>query len=396
MAMRKIPFDQLRSGMKFTKSLFDKNLNIILPAGKSLDDDKLKNMRINGIEYVETAGDLIDDEQPTEQTGKTGAGAKPAEEKKKILVDKETAKYIELYKEIATMLGYLYGRYRDNQGFDPDKIQKIANRLVNAVMVEKNLNSFINLINITARGDYLYSHLTNTSILSVVVGKHLGYSMAKLVSLAMGGMLFDIGMLKIPAYIIEKESKLSPEERNLINTHPVYSYQIISREFNLPVEIARIGLEHHERWDGTGYPRKIKGPDLSEMSRIVSIVDTYEAITKNRVYREKKESYDAMKEVLSEGSKRFDPELLKMFLNIMSVYPVGSYVRLNNNAIARVMASDPVSPFRPTVKIVIDEFGDKVEDGELIRLSKEKEIYIIKAVTSATITNPTGPTNEKA
>ena len=160
MAMRKIPFDQLRSGMKFTKSLFDKNLNIILPAGKSLDDDKLKNMRINGIEYVETAGDLIDDEQPTEQTGKTGAGAKPAEEKKKILVDKETAKYIELYKEIATMLGYLYGRYRDNQGFDPDKIQKIANRLVNAVMVEKNLNSFINLINITARGDYLYSHLT--------------------------------------------------------------------------------------------------------------------------------------------------------------------------------------------------------------------------------------------
>ena len=220
--------------------------------------------------------------------------------------------------------------------------------------------------------------------------------MAKLVSLAMGGMLFDIGMLKIPAYIIEKESKLSPEERNLINTHPVYSYQIISREFNLPVEIARIGLEHHERWDGTGYPRKIKGPDLSEMSRIVSIVDTYEAITKNRVYREKKESYDAMKEVLSEGSKRFDPELLKMFLNIMSVYPVGSYVRLNNNAIARVMASDPVSPFRPTVKIVIDEFGDKVEDGELIRLSKEKEIYIIKAVTSATITNPTGPTNEKA
>lgn len=366
--------------MKFTKSLFDKNLNIVLPAGKKLDEYVLKNLKVRNVEYVETAGELVEDE--TEEPA-----VESVKEKKKILVDKATARYLDLYKEMVTTLSFLYNRYKTGHLFDTDKLQQMANKMVNAIMTEKNLNVFINLVNITGKGDYLYNHAVNTTVLSILLGRKLGYSMVKLVNLGLAGLVFDIGMAKIPAYIIEKENKLTSEEFNQIKTHPIHSYQIISRELNLPVEIARVGLEHHERWDGSGYPRRIKGNEIGEMSRIVSIIDTYEALTKNRVYREKKDSYDAMRMVLGEGSKKFDPDILKVFLNMMSIYPVGSFVRLNNNAIARVTSADPVSPFRPTVKIIYDEFGDKIDDGEVIRLSKEKEVYIIQAIKSSQITD---------
>lgn len=380
MAMKKIPVDQLRTGMKFTKSLFDKNLNIVLPAGKQLDDYILKSLKIRNVEYVETAGELID-EEALKSAGKEDDSKKT--DKKKILVDKDTAKYIELYKELVATLSFLYNRYKTGYSFDTDKMQKMSNNLVSTIMTEKNSNVFINLVNITGKGDYLYNHAVNVAILAVMLGQRIGYSMVKLFNLASASLVFDIGMTKIPAYIIEKETKLTAEEFNQIKTHPIHSYQIITRELNLPVEIARVGLEHQERFDGSGYPRRIKSNEISEMSRIISIVDTYEALTKNRVYREKKDSYDAMKLVLSEGSKKFDPELLKAFLGMMSIYPVGSFVRLNTNAIAKVTSSDPVSPFRPTVKVIYDEFGDKVEDGEVIRLSKEKEVYIVKAINSS-------------
>ncbi len=379
MAMRKILVEQLRPGMKFTKSLFDGSLNIVLPAGKILDQYALKNLKTRNVEYVETAGDLLEETEPQ----KTAQTAEP--EKKKILVDKGTARHLEIYKEIISTLSYLYNRYKMGHTFETDKLQQTATKLVNAIMVEKNPNTFINLVNVTGKGDYLFHHILNTTILAVLLGKKLGYSMVKLVNVALAGMTFELGMIKIPAFIIEKETKLSSEERNQINTHPILSYQIITRDLNLPVEIARVGLEHHERWDGTGYPRHIKGNEISEVSRIISIIDTYEALTKNRVYREKRDSYDAMKHILSEGSKKFDPELLKNFLSMMSIYPVGSFVRLNNNAIAKVTAADPVSPFRPTVKIIYDEFGDKLEDGEQIKLSREKELYVVKALKSSVV-----------
>ncbi|NPV01349.1 MAG: HD-GYP domain-containing protein [Brevinematales bacterium] len=378
MPMKKIPLEQLKPGMKFTKSLFDKNLNIVLPAGKPLDDISIKNLKLRSLDFVETAGELVDETLQTK-----AAEGRELADKKKIKVDKDTARYLEIYKESVTTINALYGRYRSRQGFNVDEVQKLANKLVNTVMMEKNPNVFINLVNITGRGEYLFHHIVNVTLLGILLGQRIGYSMVKLVSLAMAGLLYDIGMTKIPAYIVEKEGKLSPEERNQINTHPIHSYQTISREFNLPTEIARVGLEHHEKWDGTGYPRKIKGNEISEMSRMLAIVDTYEALIKSRVYREKNESYDAMKLVVSEGSKRFDPDLLKVFLNMMSIYPVGGFVRLNNNAIAKVISADAVSPFRPTVKIVYDEFGDKIEDGEVIRLSKEKDIYIVGAVKTS-------------
>ena len=384
MPMRKIPIEDLRAGMVFTKSLFDTNLNIVLPAGGKLEEYAIKNMKVKGLLYLETAGDLVEakDVQNKPSSGASGSGSG---DKKKIIVDKDTAKYVDFYKEMIATISAMFNKYKTEKVFDADRIQKLSSKLVSTILIEKKLETFINITNIPTKGDYLANHIVNTTILSVLLGLKLGYSQIKLINLAMAAFLFDIGMTKIPLHITEKEGSLSAEEFNKIKTHPVHSYQTIAKELGLPIEVARVGLEHHEKFDGSGYPRQIRGAELSEMSRIVAIIDTYEAITKSRSYREGKDSYDAMKSVLGEGSKKLDPEILKVFLSMMSIYPVGSYVQLNTNAIAKVISADAVSPFRPSVKIAYDEFGDKAEDGEIIRLSKEKDLYIVKAVKSKQI-----------
>lgn len=397
MPMRKINIDELKPGMKFNKSLFDSNLNIVLPAGKILDDLVLRNLRARRIEYIETAGELIEDfDLPKIQDDKDKKiDFQPAAEKPKIVLDKETSRYIDFYKECIDTLSVLYNKYRNEQGADTDRFQALATKIVNTIMAEKRTEVFVNLVNIAGKGDYLAKHIVNAAILAVLLAQRLGYSMVKLFNLALAALVYDIGMLKIPAYITEKEGSLSSEEYNQIKTHPIYSYQTVAKELNLPIEIARVGLEHHEKFDGTGYPRRIKGLEMSEMSKIIAIIDNYEALTKDRVYRKGKDSYDAMKMVLGEGSKKLDPELLKVFLTMMSIYPVGCYVQLNTNAIAKVIAADPVSPFRPTVKIMRDEFGDEVDGGKVIRLSREKDTYIVKAIQSKDVakepkSEPTG------
>lgn len=383
--MKRIPLSDLRPGMVFDKSLFDNNYNIVLPARKPLDRATLGMLYNRGLSEVQTAGEIVEVVDESKIKASQPQPSTETDPHKKVVIDKEAAKHIEFYKNAIAKVNALYQKYKRGESLDANQFQQLAHEFVNTIMGEKKIEVWINLINAAGRGDYLSLHIVNTTILALLLGKKLGYSAVKLINLAMAALLFDIGMLKVPTYIVEKEEKLTPEEFNQIKTHPIYSYQVISRELNLPVEIARVGLEHHERFDGTGYPRRLKGQEISEMSRIMAIVDTYEAVTKNRSYREKKESYDAMRLILGEGSRKFDPDILKVFLSLMSVYPVGSYVQLNNKCIARVVASDSVSPFRPTVKIVRDEFGDTVENGEIIRLSKEPDLYIVKVVYSSEI-----------
>ena len=128
-------------------------------------------------------------------------------------------------------------------------------------------------------------------------------------------------MVRVPSYITEKKDSLSEEEYNRIKTHPIYGYRIITKELELTNEIATIALQHHESYDGTGYPRKSKSESISEFAKIVSICDVYAAMTRKRSYRDEHLSYNAMKNVLSESNRKFDPSVVKAFLSNMAIHP---------------------------------------------------------------------------
>ncbi|HQG40991.1 MAG TPA: HD domain-containing phosphohydrolase, partial [Spirochaetales bacterium] len=150
-----------------------------------------------------------------------------------------------------------------------------------------------------------------------------------------------------------------------------------------PDEVGVIVLQHHERWDGEGYPRKLKGAEIDILARIVSVADAFEAMISEKPYRNSMIGYQAMKHLMSDNGRRFDPDVLKAFLQSMGVYPVGSLVLLNNSAIARVVENHAQAPLRPKIRLLVDATGTVFQEheGSMIDLLKEKALFIVRAIS---------------
>ena len=187
----------------------------------------------------------------------------------------------------------------------------------------------------------------NVTILAAIIGMVLKYTGHRLIQLATGAFLHDLGMVKVPKEILRKKEKLSPDELNQIRTHPIHAYRVISKELKYPEDIGIIALQHHEHWDGQGYPRRLKGEDINLSARIVTVADAYVAMINERPDRDAVIGYSAMKTVLSDNGRHFDPRVLKAFLESMGIYPIGSVVQMNNSAIGRVTASHAEAPLAP-------------------------------------------------
>jgi HD-GYP domain-containing protein (c-di-GMP phosphodiesterase class II) len=197
-----------------------------------------------------------------------------------------------------------------------------------------------------------------------------------------GALLHDVGMLRLPKELISKKGGLSAAEVQRMQAHPLFAYRIITKELLYPEEVGLIALQHHERWDGEGYPRKAAGATIDIGARIVSIADSFEAMVSQKPYRSSMMGYQAMKNLLSDNSRRFDPDVLKAFIQTMGIYPIGSIILLNTGALARVTEIEGSAPLRPKIQILIDENGKayKNDEGEQIDLLNDKRLFIARAV----------------
>ena len=366
--MKRIPIEDIKPGTVFTRTVFGDNYEIVAEPNKPITSRDIEDLKKKGVKFVETTGEIKGIVKIQEDI--------PSTDK----VEESASNLIVFYKSLSDSIESVYTNYKVNKEIIPDKTVEIVERAMNKISEVGDKNVFLNLVNIVDKTKYLPTHVLNVMILGLLLGKEMNYPESKLKILGTGLLVMDIGMVFIPMSILERETKLTDDEYNKIKTHTVLGYKAVVQENNMSPEVGRVCLEHHERWDGTGYPRGLQKQQISEYARIASIVDTYEAMTRKRVYRDRMMSYDAMRTILAEGSTKFDPDILKIFLRMMSVYPVGSYVMLNTRAIAKVVSSDPISPFRPVVKVVYDEFGTKIEDGETIKLSDEAKIFVVRPI----------------
>ena len=227
----------------------------------------------------------------------------------------------------------------------------------------------------------------HTAIISMLVAENLSVSNAGLERIITGALLHDVGMLRVPDAIIEKAGKLSAEELAVIHNHPMYGYKIIHETLMYPEEVAVAALQHHEHWDGTGYPDKLTGDKISLQARIISAADAFVAMVSARAYRSKFSGYEAMKNLVADNARRYDPDIVKAMIQNIGIYPVGSIVLLNNAAIARVTQVFPGSPLRPVVKVIIDEAGQSYPDdeSETVDLRANKSLFIVRDINPTEI-----------
>jgi HD-GYP domain-containing protein (c-di-GMP phosphodiesterase class II) len=222
----------------------------------------------------------------------------------------------------------------------------------------------------------------NTAILSALSALEINLPHHRILNIINGALLHDAGMLRLPKEITEKRGGLSEAERQHIRSHPVLAHKIVVKELHFLDDVGNIVLQHHERWDGNGYPNQIAGDYIDMGARIVSIADAFEAMVSPKPYRNSITGNQAVKNLLSDNSRRFDPTILKAFVLIMGIYPIGSIVRLNNGAVARISEVRAIAPLRPKVQIIVDQ-SNKIyrnEQGEFLDLLTEKSLYIAKAM----------------
>ena len=166
----------------------------------------------------------------------------------------------------------------------------------------------------------------------------------------------------------------------MIKAHPLHGYKSLILYHDINERIANISLQHHEQFDGKGYPRGLKGKEIDEYARIAAIADSYESQISKRSYREKVGAYHTMKNLLASGVNKFDPEVLKIFLSRMSVYPIGSLVELNDKTIGIVIGSVTEKPLRPIIKLIFDESGSKIVETKIVNLLEDHSKYITRVL----------------
>jgi HD-GYP domain-containing protein (c-di-GMP phosphodiesterase class II) len=234
----------------------------------------------------------------------------------------------------------------------------------------------------SAPDDYeeVFIHSVEVTFASLLVGKGLGYDTKRLLELSLAAFLENVGMYTIPGVVLQKQTKLDESEVNRIRQHPEMSYQILSRLGEKYRWLAEVAVQVHERADGTGYPKGLKGGEITELASIIGLVDTYVAMIRKRPYREKFLEADAVKFILKEAKPQFPVRVLKAFLNQISLFPLNTYVRLNNKSVGRVIATEKNQPLRPTVELSYDGMGNKLEKKEIVRLSDNPLLYVLETL----------------
>ncbi|MDI6697942.1 MAG: HD-GYP domain-containing protein [Candidatus Saccharicenans sp.] len=248
-------------------------------------------------------------------------------------------------------------------------IQSIFNHLVD------NESFLLGLTTIKNHDEYTLNHSVNVSLLAVALGRRLGLSRAELVDLGLAAFFHDLGKIETPLEILNKPGQLTDDERKIMELHPHQGAEklVKLRQFRrLPVSAIHVAMEHHIKEDLTGYPRLKTKSDINLYSRIVKVCDFFDAITTKRVYRKKTFTRSqALSMMLENIGTEFNPVILKTFVQMMGIFPVGSLVLLSTGEVGLVVENNQETRFllRPRVKIIVDSQGQKI-DGQVVDLSE--------------------------
>ncbi len=219
--------------------------------------------------------------------------------------------------------------------------------------------------------DYTFFHSVNTAIIAGVVAQWLGYQAEEIREIVAAGLLHDVGKTQIPLEILNKPGKLNHEEMKVMQLHATYSYKLISESGDFSSNVALAALQHHERLDGTGYPAKVLSRKIHPYAKLVALADIYDAMTSDRVYREKVTPFEVVETLIQDMFGKLDPDMCSVFLKNLKDHFIGYVVQLNDGREAEVVFLGQSKATRPVVR---------TRDGNVIGLDKTHDLGIVKVL----------------
>jgi len=355
--MHLVHLDNIKPGSILGKTIISADGRVLLGEGISLSKEyieKLKKLGINSayiknetlekLEVQLNLEDIISDVTRTEA----------------VLVTKKTLNNI--------MKGKI---------LEPAPVFSVINNIIDDLVNQESL--LVNLSDIRSFDDYTFAHSVNVAVLSLIMGIALGYDQIKLRNLGIGALLHDIGKIKIPLNILNKAGKLTDEEFEIMKSHSAEGFQILRENREFTILIAHIAYQHHERYDGTGYPRNLKEKNIHKFARIVAIADVYDALTADRPYRKRILPHEACEYLMGSCNSHFDYQLVSIFLQHVAPYPIGTIVLLNTGEKAVVVEQNKHFLLRP-ILMVFEKDGQELSRAFQYDLLENPTVIIKEVV----------------
>ena len=257
-----------------------------------------------------------------------------------------------IYGEARRTMSKMFDKLRRGGGLDMQLMSGVVDSMIDSIFRNREAMSW--LARMKNKDDYLYSHSLAVSVWALAFGRHLGLEKDSLRSLGMGAMVLDIGKMQLPTSLLQKSGRPDDAEWVRLKGHVAAGLAVRDADPKADAFMKSMVLTHHERLDGSGYPRRLKGDAIPLAGRIAGIVDSYDAMTSERHYARAKSTYEAVRELKRLGNSWFQAELVELFIQAVGVFPAGTLVELSSGEVGVVIAQNRFRRLRPEVMLLLD------------------------------------------
>jgi putative nucleotidyltransferase with HDIG domain len=352
--MRIISVSNLKGDEILAKQIYDESGRILLSAGVNLRPyfiERIKELGIHSV-YIEDdiSKNVIIDESISDKTRQMSKHA----------IKQMTEKYCREGKT------------------DSKSIMNSVNSVIEDILSNKEV--LINVAEISASDNNIYSHSVNVCVLATIIGTHMGYTMSKLKEVSTGAILHDIGKIKIlnDKKILEQFNNEEELNKYIELMHPKIGYDFLGEQRVWSAYVKVAALMHHERSDGSGYPLKLKDDEINEIAKIVAICDVFDNLITGREKNDPKPVYEVIEYLVAMSNIYFDEEMVRKFTANIAAFPTGSGVVLSSYEKGLVIKQNNSIPMRPVVKVIYNKDGKLLSEPYEIDLLDELTIFITK------------------
>ncbi len=364
--MHRLPVAKARAGMVVGKPVLGSNGQMLLSAGMVLTDSYIMRLREKGVPSV-----YIQEQVPELMVDVQDVISDESRLRANVVVR-------DLLKDARSELAVA------RRGFvtlNDAQVRKSVNSLVDELL--QNRDIAVNLADIRTLDNYTFGHSVQVGVLSILTGITMGYDNLKLRDLGIGAILHDIGVTRVQDYIATKAGALTPEEMAEMQKHCEYGFDMLRYQPNISLLSAHVAYQHHEKHNGQGYPRGLKGDEIQEYARIVAIAEQYDSLISDRPWRPAHLPHEAVEIIAGGGDYFFDYRVVKPFLANIAVYPVGTMVELNDGTRGIVTSVQKGITLRPQVRLVRYADGTAIRPPLEIDLVEYPTLLVSRVLTDA-------------
>ncbi len=350
--MIKLALSEVATGMKLAQDVVLDDGRILLLKGFTIKPRYVQKLEAYKVPYIYVEENLFSCEEVNEER---------------------------IYEDAFTNIKDIMESIRVDEDVDVDSLKDTVNDMVQHIMNDDMV--FMTLTGIRDIDNYTFLHCVDVCIYSVITAKALNLSPEAIHEIGLAAILHDIGKCKTPLSILNKPGKLTHDEFEVMKRHTVKGMEIVNHLPGLNDRIAKIVCQHHEKWDGSGYPLGLKTFEIELAARIVSIADVYDALTANRVYRKRFMPHEAAEYLMAQNESQFDPKIMKCFIDSIAVYPQDVIVLLNTGEIARVLPCRGIRSMRPTVSVITRKDGPPILEPYELDLRSNPTVFVVDIIS---------------